>query len=48
MNIGVTIGPSHGNHSIDGLHIEDSRVTLINCGEKEGRELLDLFRKTLQ
>jgi len=48
MNIGVTIVPSHGNHSIDGLDIEDSRVTLIKCGETEGRELLDHVRKILQ
>jgi len=48
MNIGVSTVPLHGNHSIDGLDIEDSRVTLIKCGETESRELLDHLRKILQ
>jgi hypothetical protein len=48
VNIGVTLVPSHGNHSIDGLDNEDSRVTSIKCGETEGRELLYHLRKILQ
>ena len=48
MNIGVTVVPSRDNHSVDGPYIEDSRVTLIKCGETEGREPLYHLRKILQ
>jgi hypothetical protein len=48
MNIGVTIVPSHCNHSIDGLAVADNRVTLIKCGETDGLELLNYLRKILQ
>ena len=47
MNIGITIVSSRGDHSIDGIGIEDSRFTLIKCGETEGRELIDHLRKIL-